>query len=326
MPRTVPLRAWLERQCKDRDIRIAPASVDASFRRYFRVTLADGDTRIVMDAPPEHEDCRPFLRVAALFREAGVHVPKVYAQDLEQGFLLLSDLGENTYLDRLNPVSAPALYHDANGALVDIQRASRPGVLPDYDRALLGRELDLFSDWYVARHLSVALDTEQEAALRGVFDALLDNHLAQPRVFVHRDYHSRNLMVVGAGNPGVLDFQDAVYGPITYDPVSLYRDAYIAWEEEQELDFVIRYWEMARRAALPVDADFDAFHRDYEWMGVQRQLKVLGIFARLSHRDGKDGYLKDMPRVMTHLRRACQRHRALTPLARLLDRLEKQQR
>ena len=325
MPRTVPLRAWLERQCKDRDIRIAPASADASFRRYFRVTLADGNTRIVMDAPPEHEDCRPFLRVATLFREAGVHVPEVYAQDLEQGFLLLSDLGRNTYLDRLNPVSAPALYHDANSALVDIQRASRPGVLPNYDRALLGRELDLFSDWYVARHLGVVLDTEQKAALRGVFDVLLDNNLAQPRVFVHRDYHSRNLMAVGAGNPGVLDFQDAVYGPITYDPVSLYRDAYIAWEKEQELDFVIRYWEMARRAALPVDADFDAFHRDYEWMGVQRQLKVLGIFARLFHRDGKDGYLKDMPRVMTHLRHASQRHRALTPLARLLDRWEERQ-
>jgi aminoglycoside/choline kinase family phosphotransferase len=325
MPRAAALRAWLERQCKDRDILVAPASADASFRRYFRVTLAGGDTRIVMDAPPGHEDCRPFPRVAALFREAGVHVPEVYAQDLEQGFLLLSDLGKDTYLSRLNAVSAPALYRDANSALVDIQRASRPGVLPDYGRALLARELDLFPDWYVARHLGVTLDAEQETVLAGVFEALLDNNLAQPRVFVHRDYHSRNLMALAGGypaNPGILDFQDAVYGPITYDLASLYRDAYIAWDEEQELDFVIRYWETARRAALPVDADFDAFYRDYEWMGAQRQLKVLGIFARLFHRDGKDGYLKDMPRVMAYLRRASQRYRELTPLARLLDQLE----
>ncbi|MDR2788377.1 MAG: phosphotransferase [Candidatus Accumulibacter sp.] len=329
MSRAVLLRAWLERACGDRDLRIEPASADASFRRYFRVTLANGETRIVMDAPPAREDCRPFLRVAALFREAGVHVPEVYAQDLAQGFLLLSDLGDGTYLNRLNAASAPALYRDANSALIDIQRASRPGILPDYDRVLLERELCLFPDWYVARHLGVTL-AGREAALRGVFDALLRNNLAQPRVFVHRDYHSRNLMAVGdahlneyPANPGILDFQDAVYGPITYDLVSLYRDAYIAWEEEQELDFVIRYWEMARRANLPVDADFDVFYRDYEWMGVQRQIKVLGIFARLYHRDGKSDYLKDMPRVMAYLRRACARYGALAPMARLLDQFQK---
>ena len=336
MPRTILLRAWLDRQLprqrSDRNLRIEPASADASFRRYFRVTLEDGDTRIVMDAPPEFEDCRPFLKVAALFREAGVHVPEVYAQDLEQGFLLLSDLGGTTYLDLLDAATAPALYRDANAALIDIQRASRPGVLPDYDRALLERELRLFPDWYVAKHLGLVLDTEQTAALHGVFEALLANNLKQPRVFVHRDYHSRNLMTIGGAesrgfpaNPGIIDFQDAVYGPITYDLVSLYRDAYIAWEEERELDFVIRYWEAARRAGLPVDADFDAFYRDYEWMGAQRQLKVLGIFARLFHRDGKDGYLKDMPRVMAYLRRTCARYAALAPLDRLLDRLENRQ-
>ena len=336
MPRTILLRAWLSRQLPhqrgDRDLRIEPASADASFRRYFRVTHEDGDTRIVMDAPPEFEDCRPFLKVAALFREAGVHVPEVYAQDLEQGFLLLSDLGGTTYLDLLDAATAPALYRDANAALIDIQRASRPGVLPDYDRALLERELRLFPDWYVAKHLGLTPDSGQTAALHGVFEALLDNNLKQPRVFVHRDYHSRNLMTIGGAesrgfpaNPGIIDFQDAVYGPITYDLVSLYRDAYIAWEEERELDFVIRYWEAARRAGLPVDADFDAFYRDYEWMGAQRQLKVLGIFARLCHRDGKDGYLKDMPRVMAYLRRTCARYAALAPLARLLDRLENRQ-
>lgn len=329
MPRTVLLRDWLARhfspQYPDQQLSLAPASADASFRRYFRVTLPDDSTRIVMDAPPAHEDCRPFVKVAALLRDAGVHVPEVYAQDLAQGFLLLSDLGNTTYLEVLDAATAPALYRDANAALVAIQRASRPGVLPDYDRALLARELDLFPDWYVARHLNVALDDEQQASLRAVFAKILDNNLAQPQVFVHRDYHSRNLMVCTddyPANPGIIDFQDAVYGPITYDLASLYRDAYIHWEEAQELDFVIRYWEMARAAGLPVHDDFHDFYRDYEWMGAQRQLKVLGIFARLSARDGKHGYLKDMPTVMAYLRQTCERYGELRPLARLLDQLE----
>lgn len=329
MPRTILLREWLNRlfprQHHEQELRIEPASADASFRRYFRVTLENGDTRIVMDAPPEHEDCRPFLHVATLFRDAGVHAPEVFAQDLEQGFLLLSDLGNTTYLNVLDATTAPALYRDANAALVDIQRASRAGVLPAYDRALLERELNLFPDWYVAQHLGLTLDAPQTAALCNVFETLLANNLAQPQVFVHRDYHSRNLMVIDGAypaNPGIIDFQDAVYGPITYDLVSLYRDAYITWEEERELDFVIRYWEMAKKAGLPVSPDFDAFYRDYEWMGAQRQIKVLGIFARLYHRDGKDGYLKDMPRVMAYLRRTCTRYNALAPLARLLDQLE----
>ena len=336
MPRTILLRDWLNRlfprQHSEQEIKIEPASADASFRRYFRVTLDNGETRIVMDAPPEHEDCRPFLHVATLFRDAGVHVPEVFAQDLAQGFLLLSDLGNTTYLNVLDAATASGLYRDANAALVDIQRASRPGVLPDYDRALLERELTLFPDWYIARHLGIVLDEAQTTALRGVFDTILANNLAQPKVFVHRDYHSRNLMVIGGAkgnnfpaNPGIIDFQDAVYGPITYDLVSLYRDAYISWDEQQELDFVIRYWEMARKTGLPVDANFDVFYRDYEWMGAQRQIKVLGIFARLCHRDGKDGYLKDMPRVMAYLRRTCERYGELRPLARLLDQLENRQ-
>ena len=332
MPRTVLLRQWLDehfsRQHTEREFSLAPASADASFRRYFRVTRPDGSTRIVMDAPPEHEDCRPFLHVAELFRNAGVHVPAVFDQDLDQGFLLLSDLGNTTYLSVLDEQSAPRLYRDANAALVDIQRASRSGVLPEYDRALLTRELDLFPDWYIARHLGVSLDAKQNTALRNVFGKILDNNLAQPQVFVHRDYHSRNLMVIDAdypANPGIIDFQDAVYGPITYDLVSLYRDAYITWDEKVELDFVIRYWEKARKAGLPVRPDFDDFYRDYEWMGAQRQIKVLGIFARLCHRDGKDGYVKDMPRVMAYLRRTAERYNELRPLIALLDQLEKRQ-
>lgn len=334
MPRTVLLRDWLDRHFSrshseeelKQGFSLEPASADASFRRYFRVTLPDGSTRIVMDAPPELEDCRPFLKVAALFRDAGVHVPEVYDEDLTQGFLLLSDLGNTTYLSVLNSTTAPKLYRDANAALVDIQRASRPGVLPEYDRALLTRELNLFPDWYVARHLGIKLDKAQEDTLRAVFEKILANNLAQPKVFVHRDYHSRNLMVIDKdypANPGIIDFQDAVYGPITYDLVSLYRDAYITWDEKDELDFVIRYWEMARKAGLLVHADFHDFYRDYEWMGAQRQIKVLGIFARLCYRDGKDAYLNDMPRVMAYLRRTCERYIELKPLVRLLDQLEK---
>jgi aminoglycoside/choline kinase family phosphotransferase len=329
MPRTVLLREWLEKHFShhstDQDFVCEPASAEASFRLYFRVTLPDGSTRIVMDAPPEHEDCRPFLKVAALFREAGVHVPEVYAEDLAQGFLLLSDLGNTTYLDALNDHSAPRLYGDANAALIDIQRTSRPGILPEYDRALLSRELELFPEWYIQRHLGITLTEIQNATLRGIFAAILANNLAQPQVFVHRDYHSRNLMLIESDyptNPGIIDFQDAVYGPITYDLASLYRDAYIDWEEKDELDWVIRYWEKARQAGLPVHADFHDFYRDYEWMGAQRQIKVLGIFSRLCHRDGKDGYLNDMPRVMAYLRRTCERYLELRPLARLLDQLE----
>jgi N-acetylmuramate 1-kinase len=255
-----------------------------------------------------------------------VHVPEIHAHDLEQGFLLLSDLGKTMYLDVLDAASAPRLYAQANAALIDIQRASQPGALPDYDRALLARELELFPDWYVARHLGVALSEAQRATLSAVFEKILASNLAQPKVFVHRDYHSRNLMVCGENypaSPGIIDFQDAVYGPITYDLASLYRDAYINWEEAEELDYVIRYWQQARAAGLPVHADFDAFYRDYEWMGAQRQIKVLGIFARLCHRDGKAGYVNDMPRVLSYLRRTCERYLDLRPLARLLDQLEK---
>ncbi|MEW6414309.1 MAG: phosphotransferase [Pseudomonadota bacterium] len=323
MDRLHALQEWAARQLGADSLDIAPASADASFRRYFRVTTKGRDY-IVMDAPPAHEDCRPFVAVARLFRDAGVHVPEVLAQDLEQGFLLLSDLGSTTYLSALNEATARELYLAANDALIRIQQASRPGALPEYDRALLARELMLFPEWYVAKHLGVAMSDQQKALLDTVFERILANNLAQPQVYVHRDWHSRNLMLSDP-NPGVLDFQDAVYGPITYDLASIYRDAYIQWDEEQQLDWVIRYWEKARAARLPVRADFGEFWRDFEWMGAQRHLKVLGIFARLYHRDGKDGYLKDMPRVMHYLRRVCERYDDLKPLLFLLDALEQRE-
>jgi len=324
------IQHWAARELGVDALDIAPASADASFRRYFRVSLNQGDANkssakgrdyIVMDAPPAHEDCRPFIAVAKLFDEAGVHVPQVLAADLAQGFLLLSDLGNTTYLSALTADSARELYLASNDALIQIQQASHPGVLPEYDRALLTRELMLFPEWYIARHLGVTLSDEQTATLHAAFEHLLANILAQPQVYVHRDWHSRNLMVSDP-NPGILDFQDAVYGPITYDLASIYRDAYIQWDEEQQLDWVIRYWEKARAAGLPVRADFGDFWRDFEWMGAQRHIKVLGIFARLYHRDGKDGYLKDMPLVMHYLRKVCERYIELKPLLYLLDALE----
>jgi aminoglycoside/choline kinase family phosphotransferase len=299
-----------------------PGSSDASFRRYFRVDGADGATYIVMDAPPPQEDVRPFIHVAHVFGEAGVSVPRILEQDVEHGFLLLSDLGSTTYLNQLNNDSAHALYLDAIDSLVLIQAQSKPDVLPEYDRALLLRELMLFPDWYIGKHLDVRMTEAQTAELMKVFDLLLANNLAQGQVYVHRDYHSRNLMVMPQGNPGILDFQDAVYGPITYDLVSLLRDAYIQWDEEIVLDWAIRYWEKARRAGLPVNPDIDAFYRDFEFMGLQRHIKVLGIFARLYHRDGKDAYLKDLPLVMEYTRKAAGRYKAMAPLVRLLDQLE----
>ena len=321
------LAAWTRATLGSDAFAIAPASADASFRRYFRVVpegahaFAPRRSLIVMDAPPPMEDCAPFVHVAGLLGRAGVHAPQVLAADLARGFLLLTDLGDRTYLDALDPATADTLYRDAIEALVRWQCATREGELPPYDEALLKRELALFPDWYVARHLGATLTPGRRQVLESVFRLVLDNNLAQPRVFVHRDYHSRNLMVAQP-NPGVLDFQDAVIGPVTYDLVSLLRDAYVSWDEEREIDWAIRYWERARHAGLPVDPDFGRFWRDFEWMGVQRQLKVLGIFARLAHRDGKHGYLGDMPRVSAYLRRACERYGALAPLAGLIDELD----
>lgn len=316
------LADWVFSLFPDRNPTIEPASADASFRRYYRLSWPCGETRIVMDAPPKQESCRPFVTIAALMSEAGLQVPQIFAENHDDGFLLLSDFGRTHYLSALDPAdpaAADPLYRQASAALVDWQRASRPGVLPEYDRELLLYELELFPVWYLGRHLGFSLDDDEADMLYRIFELIIDNNLGQPRVFVHRDYHSRNLMVLPGGSPGVLDFQDAVYGPITYDLVSLFRDAYIDWEEETELDWVIRYWEAARAAGLPVEPDFAAFYRDYEWMGVQRQLKVLGIFARLYHRDGKAAYLDDMPRVLAYLRRTLARYDEFKPLHRLVD-------
>ena len=319
--RLVELERWLGAEFPAVPYTLAPASEDASFRRYFRVSLADGRSFVVMDAPPEKEDCRPFVHVAGLFAAAGAHVPAIHAQELAAGFLLLEDLGNATFLDEFDRKGDPnPLYAAATETLLRIQLASREAVLPEYDRALLERELRLFPDWYIARQLRRTLMSAEQQVLDAAFESLLANNLAQPRVFVHRDYHSRNLMIC-TPLPGVLDFQDAVFGPITYDLVSLFRDAYVRWEEAQVLHWVARYWEKARKAGLPVRTDFAEFYRDFEWMGAQRQLKVVGIFARLCHRDGKERYLADIPRVLDYLLATCRRYRELTPLAQLLERL-----
>jgi aminoglycoside/choline kinase family phosphotransferase len=314
------LEAWLAEVLAGQLLEVRPASADASFRRYFRVKREGLDSLIAMDAPPPHEDCRPFVQAAKVFAEAGVRVPQVLAEDLERGFLLLSDLGVQTYLDVLTPENADHYYCAANAELVTLQRASRAGVFPAYDEALLEREVRLFPDWYLARHLQHTPTPTEAEALEAAYRLVIARTASQPSVFVHRDWHSRNLMAADPA-PGVLDFQDAVYGPITYDLVSLLRDAYIVWPEAEQLDWAIRYWELARKSGLPVSADFSDFWRDFEWMGVQRQLKVLGIFARLYHRDGKDGYLKDMPAVFNYLHTAARRYGELKPLARLLDTL-----
>ena len=315
------LEGWLARQLEGVRFSLAPASEDASFRRYFRATLEDGSSYIAMDAPPDKEDCRPFVHVAALLAAAGVHAPRIHAEDLKAGFLLLTDLGTRTYLDELNDANAAALFGDAIDALIRWQLATRPGELPPYDEALLRRELSLFPDWYVARHRRIALSAGQKEALEQVFRLLVSSALAQPPVYVHRDYMPRNLMVCEP-NPGVLDFQDAVLGPITYDLVSLLRDAFISWHEERVLDWSARYWQKARAAGLPVDPDFGEFWRALEWMGLQRHLKVLGIFARINYRDGKPKYLGDTPRFIAYARAVAKRYSALAPLLKLLDDIE----
>lgn len=320
------LNVWLGQTLPDANFKLTTASADASFRRYFRVNLANpylgNQTLIAMDAPPPEEDCTPFVKLAKQFLDAGLNVPKVIAQDLANGFLLLSDLGNDTYLQHLSNETAQMLYGDATNALIKLQLASKNHDLPAYDEALLTREMQLLPDWYVNKHLGQTFNAEQQGWLQQTFTALNKNILSQGQVTVHRDYHSRNLMVTHENTPGILDFQDAVHGAITYDLVSLLKDAYIQWDEEQIIDMAVRYWEPAKKAGLPVANDFSEFYRDFEWMGAQRHIKVLGIFARLYHRDGKDGYLKDMPLVMHYLRKVCERYVELRPMLRLLDALE----
>jgi N-acetylmuramate 1-kinase len=301
-------------------LQFARASADASFRRYFRISQGD-KTWIAVDAPPARENVPAFIKVAGLFATAGVHVPTILATDLERGFLLVSDLGPTTYLHAFQAGHSPDLFADAIAALLKIQLASQPGVLPPYDDALLRREIELFPEWYVGRHLQRSFTSVQADAWSAISRLILDRALATPTVFVHRDFMPRNLMV-SEPNPGVLDFQDAVHGPITYDIGALLRDAFLSWDEAVVIDVTARYWEQARKAGLPVGDDFGEFYEGVEWMVLQRHLKILGIFARIYYRDGKSHYLPDTPRFLSYVRKTSGRYRKLTPLLRLLDELQ----
>lgn len=318
-PREQEAQLWALAQLKLESADFAPASADASFRRYFRMR-SGSQSWIIMDAPPERENCTPFIHVAHLMLHAGLNVPKVIAEDLERGYLLLSDLGTQTYLQVINERNADALFSEAIAALIRWQLASKAGELPDYDEALLDRELSLFPDWYVSKHLREALSLDQAAVWHVTRELLVSRALAQPRVYVHRDYMPRNLMI-STPNPGVLDFQDAVYGPISYDVLSLFKDAFLSWPEARVKVWVRQYWEQAQKAHLPVGRDFGDFYRDFELMGVQRHLKVIGIFARINYRDGKPYYLQDVPRFIRYVRDVAVRHRELAGLLRLFDEL-----
>ncbi len=304
------------------------ASADASFRRYLRLDSRHTDfapTLIVMDAPPDKEDSAPFVHVAGLLQQAGIHCPQVLDWDSAQGFMLLTDLGDHTMMQRIDPAAPPPLdvYLQAVDTLIAWQKASQPGVLPPYDHARLRREIDLFPQWYIAQHRHIKLDAAQSKVLDQAFETIIANNLSWPAVYVHRDFMPRNLMDSGRAQPlGVLDFQDAVYGPISYDIASLMRDAFISWEEDFCLDVTIRYWQKARAAGLPVGDDFGEFYRAVEWMGLQRHLKIAGIFARLTLRDGKPKYLADTPRFIGYIRATCGRYRELKPLLRLVERIE----
>ncbi|MGN6805402.1 MAG: aminoglycoside phosphotransferase family protein [Trinickia sp.] len=304
---------------------LAPASADASFRRYFRLESSGthGPTLIAVDAPPP-EKCREFAQIAGLLASADVHVPQVLECDFEQGFMLVTDLGTTPYIEVLDPgepQAARPLMRDALDALIRWQSGSREGVLPAFDEAFLRREMELMPEWFIERHLGRTVDENIRGVLDRTYALLIASARAQPQVYMLRDFMPRNLMVCEP-NPGVLDFQDAVHGPITYDVASLLRDAFLSWDEEFELDCFVYYWERAKKAGLPVDADFGEFYRQIEWMGLQRHIKVLGLFARLYHRDGKSRYLADLPRFMGYARKVSERYRPLAPFARLLDELE----
>lgn len=325
------LKTWLHGIAGDHALDMAslkPASSDASFRRYYRLNTATG-TVIVMDAPPPQEDCRPFIHVSGLLAQANLNVPTILAQDLDRGFLLLSDLGEQTYYQAiqagLDDARLQKLYRDAIAALVRMQHAGTQG-LPQYDAARLSQELAVFPEWYAQRHCQVQLTEAEQSVLHSSFAALIHDNTNQPSVLVHRDFHSPNLMVcAGDQNPGIIDYQDALVGPLSYDIASLVMDARSTWEEPQQLDWAIRYWEAARAAELPVPADFADFHRAYEWMGLQRNLRILGVFCRLSYRDGKHHYLDHIPRVNAYVRQVAGRYGEFRPLIRLLDKIDNRQ-
>ncbi len=310
------IKLWLTTGPGLKDFHIEPASADASFRRYFRVQ--SGDTSyIVMDAPPAQEDCTAFIAVSALMHERGLHVPEVLETDLQQGFLLLTDLGQRLYLAELNATRADALYGDAMQALVCLQAAG-PARLPPYDRELLMAEMALFPDWYVARHLQHTLTGAQQAVLGETFEFLCTAALQQPQVVVHRDYHSRNLMI-SEPNPGILDFQDAVMGAVTYDLVSLLRDCYIKWPAGKVDAWARQYHRMASDAGILDGIDVDTFLRGFDLMGLQRHIKVAGIFARLNYRDGKAGYLEDIPMTLAYIREVGSKYPEMAAFMELLE-------
>jgi N-acetylmuramate 1-kinase len=340
---------WLHTVAPTHGLNIASlcsASSDASFRRYFRLTGDDARSCIVMDAPPPQEDVRPFIQIAQLMQQAGLNAPRVLAQDTTHGFLLLTDLGSQLYLNALqdavaqnNTQERDALMRDAISALVQWQKRCDASALPAYDDALLRRELALFPEWCVHTECQVMWSVEDQEVWRHVCNGLVRSALAQPEVAVHRDYMPRNLMVCTVNglsssaldvdaivSPGILDFQDAVRGPISYDVASLLRDAFISWDEEEEIDWAVRYWQAARQTGLPVPDDFGEFWRQLEWMGLQRHLKVLGIFCRLKHRDAKPKYSEDLPRFFNYAHKVAARYSSLRPLSRLLEKVVGEQR
>lgn len=312
------LKTWLGSLPEIGDFSFAPASGDASFRRYFRI-CAGVRSYIAMDAPPDREDTGPFIKVAEAYEAIGLNVPHIYARDLAQGYLLLQDLGDSLYLDHLEPRTAVRLYGDALGALLTIQACGPREDLPDYDRSLLLREMELFREWLVGRQLGLELSAAEQLMLDHVFGFLADSALEQPRVCVHRDYHSRNLMVTPSHNPGILDFQDAVLGPVTYDLVSLLRDCYISWPKAQVEVWVRGYFELAVQSGVLREEHEERFLRWFDLMGVQRHLKASGIFARLNQRDGKPGYLKDIPRTLGYITDLSDAYPELAGLGKLLQ-------
>ena len=315
-PRLEQLISWLSAQLDNWRLVLKPASTDASFRRYFRV-WCHGATYIAMDAPPERENSLPFVNVARLLKRHGLLVPTIYDYDLQRGFMLLSDLGEQTYLAQLDNDSADKLYSVALDALVRMQIQVPCETLPEYSANLLNQELQLFTDWFLQRHLHMNLGAALQQTLQDTYHLLVDNALQQPVTFVHRDYHSRNLMVTDSDQPGILDFQDAVSGPITYDAVSLLRDCYIAWPEDRITVWLENYYQQLKLSNA-VQADWPQFQHWFDWMGIQRHLKAIGIFARLHHRDNKSGYLNDIPRTLNYVFAVSQRYPELNAFSRLI--------
>ena len=317
------LKRWLD-ESGFREYRLEPASEDASFRSYLRLE-ADGQSWIVMDAPPEQEPCDRFIEVAGRLRRAGLNAPEIIASNLRDGFLLLTDFGGEDYLSKLNPDSEAGLYADALAALLTMQTQADPAGLPDYDVALLEREMGLFHDWFLGESLGIELDAAQQSLWREIRQRLIDNFAAQPQVFVHRDYHSRNLMVLARDNPGILDFQDAVYGPLTYDLVSLLRDCYIAWPRQRVEALALEYCESARAAGL-VDTDPASFLHWFNLTGIQRHLKAVGIFSRLRIRDGKSRYQADIPRTLGYIVDVSASDESMSALHSLIEQLDLQRR